>query len=93
MGINSMRGPGFWQLNPAIFKNFLITERVKMEFRAESNNIAHNTRWGNPFGNSAAMPLNPDGSLRNVPDPLRSFMSITSADSFRQFRFGLRLSF
>lgn len=93
MGINSMRGPGFWQLNPAIFKNFLITERVKMEFRAESNNVAHNTRWGNPSGNSAAMLLNPDGSLRNVTNPLQNFMSITSADSFRQFRFGLRLSF
>ena len=93
MGINRMRGPGFWQLNPAIFKSFLITERVKMEFRAESNNVAHNTRWGNPSGSSAAMLLNPDGTLRNVPNPLQNFMSITSADSFRQFRFGLRLSF
>ena len=93
MGINTLRGPGFWQLNPGLFKNFMITERVKMEFRAESTNVAHNTRWGNPNGGSGAMLLNPDGSLRNVPNPLQNFMAITSADSFRQFRLGLRVSF
>lgn len=93
MGINPLYGPGFWQLNPAMFKNFQLTERVKMEFRAESTNLAHNTRWGNPSGNSAAMLLNPDGSLRNVANPLQNFMAITSADSFRQFRLGLRVSF
>ncbi|MBE0656505.1 MAG: hypothetical protein IH602_02385, partial [Bryobacteraceae bacterium] len=87
-------GPGFWQLNPAMFKNFKITERVNMEFRAESNNLAHNTRWSNPNGSSGNMQLNADGSLNtSVTRPLRGFGSITGADSFRQFRFGLRLQF
>ena len=45
------------------------------------------------LGGSAAMLLNPDGSLRNVPNPLQNFMAITGADSFRQFRLGLRVSF
>jgi hypothetical protein len=87
-------GPGFWQLNPAMFKNFHITERVNVEFRAEANNLAHNARWGNPSGSSANMQLNADGSLNtSVTRPLRGFGSITSADSYRQFRFGLRLRF
>ena len=94
MGVNNLHGPGFWQLNPGLFKNFKITEKLNMEFRAEANNIAHNARWSNPSGSSANMRLNPDGSLNtSVANPLNGFMTITGADSFRQFRFGLRLSF
>ena len=87
-------GPGFWQLNPAVFKSFQITERVNAEFRAESTNLAHNARWSNPSGSAGSMQLNSDGSLNtSVTRPLRGFGSITGADSTRQFRFGLRLSF
>ncbi len=87
-------GPGFWQLNPAIFKNFKVTERVNAEFRAESTNLAHNTRWSNPSGSSASQQLNADGSLNtSVTNPLRGFATITGADSTRQFRFGMRVSF
>ncbi|MCC7341990.1 MAG: TonB-dependent receptor [Bryobacterales bacterium] len=94
MGVNAIHGPGFWQLNPGLFKNFKLTEKLNMEFRAEANNIAHNTRWSNPSGSSANMRLNADGSLNtSVANPLNGFMTITGADSFRQFRFGLRLSF
>ncbi|MBI5086220.1 MAG: TonB-dependent receptor [Acidobacteria bacterium] len=94
MGINRLYGPGFWRLDPGLFKNFKITEKVNMEFRAESTNVAHNARWGNPSGSSANMRLNPDGSLNtSVANPLNGFMTITSADSTRQFRFGLRLAF
>ena len=94
MGINRIHGPGFWQFNPGLFKNFKLTEKLNMEFRAEANNIFHNTRWSNPSGSSANMRLNADGSLNtSVSNPLNGFMTITGADSFRQFRFGLRLSF
>ncbi|HEY3444316.1 MAG TPA: carboxypeptidase regulatory-like domain-containing protein [Paludibaculum sp.] len=87
-------GPGFWQLDPALFKSFRITERVNMEFRAESTNVAHNARWNNPSGSSASQQLNADGSLNtSVADPLRGFSTITGATSTRQFRFGLRLAF
>jgi hypothetical protein len=87
-------GPGFWQLNPALFKNFKVTERLNVEFRAESTNLAHNTRWSNPSGASGNMQLNNDGSLNTgVADPLRGFSTITGANSDRQFRFGLRLQF
>lgn len=94
MGINSMRGPGFWRLDPAMFKNFSITERLNLEFRAEATNVTHGSRWSNPSGSSASQRLNSDGTLNtSVADPLRGFMTITGNDSTRQFRFGLRLSF
>ncbi len=87
-------GPGFWQLNPAVFKNFKVTERVNAEFRAEATNLAHNTRWSNPSGSSASQSLNADGSLNtSLAAPLGGFSTITGADSTRQFRFGLRLAF
>jgi hypothetical protein len=93
-GRNILRGPGYWQLNPAIFKNFKIKEKVNAEFRAESTNFTNTPIWGNPNASSASLRLNSDGSLnRSVADPLQNFMSITSATAGRTFRFGLRLAF
>jgi hypothetical protein len=94
MGRNVLRGPGYWQFSPGIYKNFAITERVNAEFRAESTNFTNTPIWANPSAGSASLILNPDGSLnRSVADPVRNFMSITSATTGRQFRFGMRVSF
>ena len=48
MGRNVLRGPGYWQLSPAIYKNFKIKEKVNAEFRAESTNFTNTPIWGNP---------------------------------------------
>ena len=93
-GRNILRGPGYWQLNPAIFKDFKIKEKVNAEFRAESTNFTNTSIWGNPNAGSASLRLNPDGSLnRSVADPLQNFMCITGATAGRTFRFGLRVAF
>jgi hypothetical protein len=93
-GRNILRGPGYWQLSPAIFKNFTIKEKFNAEFRAESTNFTNTPIWGNPSGTSANLRLNPDGTLnRSVADPLQNFMSITGATAGRTFRFGLRVAF
>jgi hypothetical protein len=93
-GWGILRGPGYWRLNPAIFKSFKIKERVSAEFRAEANNITNSPIWNNPNAGSASMRLNPDGSLNtSLPDPLGNFMSITGASTGRDFRFGLRVAF
>jgi hypothetical protein len=94
MGLDALYGPGFWQFNPAVYKKFKVTERVNAEFRAESTNALHASRWGNPSGTSANLKVNPDGSLNTtVANPYNNFMAITSNDNVRQFRFGLRLAF
>ncbi len=93
-GWGILRGPGYWQFHPGIFKNFKIKERVNAEFRAESTNFTNTPIWGNPNAGSASMRLNADGSLNtSIANPLQNFMSITSATAGRQFRFGLRLAF
>jgi outer membrane receptor protein involved in Fe transport len=88
-GRNFLYGPGFWRIDPAIYKEFRLTERIRTEFRAESFNFTNTPRWNNPDSNSASMKLNPDGSIA----ALNNFMTITGASADRQFRFGLRLAF
>jgi hypothetical protein len=94
-GWGILRGPGYWSINPAIYKNFKFRERVNAEFRAESTNFSNTPQFSNPSGSSANMRLNPDGTLNtSLSDPLQNFMCITGTNAAgRQFRFGLRLSF
>src|ERR1035437_7169672 len=47
-GRNILYGPGYWQLSPAIFKDFKIKEKVTAEFRAESTNFTNTPIWGSP---------------------------------------------
>ena len=94
MGRNSLRGPGYAQLSPGIYKNFKVKERVNAELRAEATNISNTPIWGNPGAGAASLRRNPDGSLNTgVADPYQNFMSITGATAGRQFRFGLRVAF
>jgi len=94
-GRNTMRGPGFWNLDLSLFRTFDINERWKLQFKAEAFNVTNTPKFANPSANVAAMALNPDGTIR----ALNNFSSITSTltalatPSERQFRFGLRLSF
>ena len=94
MGRNVLRGPGYWQLSPAIYKNFKIKEKVNAEFRAEATNFTNTPIWSNPNAGAASLRRNADGSLNtSVADPYQNFMSITGASTGRQFRFGLRVAF
>jgi hypothetical protein len=36
---NAFRGPGFWNLDGAMFKTFKFTERVSFQFRFEAYNV------------------------------------------------------
>ncbi|HYO82548.1 MAG TPA: hypothetical protein VES20_14185, partial [Bryobacteraceae bacterium] len=48
VGRNFIYGPSFWQTDMSFFKNFAITERVRVQFRAESFNILNHTNLANP---------------------------------------------
>ena len=62
----------------SLFRRFKITERVGMEFRAESFNLTNTPHFGNPNGNVNSS----------------NFGKITSdAGDPRTFRFGLRIPF
>ena len=89
-GLNSLRGPGVVNLDLGLFREFSATERIKIQFRAESFNATNTPHFNNPGTNVSNLLLNSNGSV----SALRGFAEITSAqDDERQFRFGLRISF
>jgi len=94
MGRNVLYGPGYWRLNPALYKNFKVTERINAEFRAEATNVTNSPIWNNPNAGSGSLRLTAQGSLdTSVTNPTGNFMSITGASTGREFRFGLRVAF
>ncbi len=48
VGRNSLRGPAFFDVDAAIFKNFLFTERWRLQFRAEAFNVENRANFQNP---------------------------------------------
>ena len=56
IGRNSFRGPGAWNLDLGIYKNFTISERQRLQFRAEGYN----------FFNHANLGLNGDNDVSSV---------------------------
>jgi len=76
-GRNILTGPGFKTLDFVLSRVFTITERVSLQFRAESFNIANHPNFQLP------------SQTVNVP----GFGSITSAEAPRQNQFGLKLRF
>ncbi len=84
-GRNILRGPGLVNLDLGLFRQFGVTERVKVQFRAEAFNISNTPHFANPSGNASGT----------------GFLTITSVNSEdndasagpRAVRFGLRVSF
>jgi hypothetical protein len=98
LGRNVLRGPGMINLDLSLFRTFALTERFKMEFKAESFNFSNTPKFANPAANASNMRVNPDGSIQSLGDFMQVTSTITSSyggavSVDRQFRFGLRLSF
>jgi hypothetical protein len=94
-GFNSLRGPGIVNLDAGLFREFGLTERWRVQFRAEAFNSTNTPHFGNPGANVSNLQLNADGTVR----ALGGFTEITSlantgrdGQDERVFRFGLRLS-
>jgi hypothetical protein len=50
LGRNAVRGPGFVNFDLGAFKNFAITERVRLQYRSEFFNAFNNVNFSNPGG-------------------------------------------
>jgi hypothetical protein len=48
LGRDTINGPGFDQLNFTVAKNFALTERMKLQFRAEFFNLFNHAQFGLP---------------------------------------------
>ncbi|MBM3740583.1 MAG: TonB-dependent receptor [Acidobacteria bacterium] len=74
---NIIYNPGFQNWNISLFKNFRVTERVNVQFRADGFNYPNHPNWSGADGgpNSA------------------TFGKVTGKGSERNLQFGLRLGF
>ena len=45
---NPISGPGYWNVDASLFRNFNITERWRLQFRAQALSIKNTPQWGNP---------------------------------------------
>jgi Carboxypeptidase regulatory-like domain len=90
---NFIYGPGFQNHNIGIFKTFLITERHRLQFRAEAFNWLNHPNWGGANGTGT---YNPNaGTAGGIGlNPLdANFGKITTKGSERQLQFALRYQF
>jgi hypothetical protein len=78
VGRNSLRGPGYASLDIALFRNIPITERFRLQFRAESFNLLNRANFNNP--NATVTAGVNFGKIQSALDP-------------RVFQFGLKLLF
>jgi hypothetical protein len=54
MAKGTLRGPGLFNTDAAVHKNFPIKERVTLQFRAEYFNLFNHSNFINPFNSNAA---------------------------------------
>jgi hypothetical protein len=76
-GLNTLRGPGFFNLDMALFKNFRIFEHLSSQFRAEAFNFINHPNLNDP----------------NVIPTNGSFGYITSKTGNRNLQLGIKFIF
>jgi outer membrane receptor protein involved in Fe transport len=95
-GFNSMRGPGYVNVDMSVFRDFSLGGSRELQFRLEIFNLTNTPHFGQPNGNVSNLQLNPDGTIRS----LGGFSTITSTANTgregideRLIRLGLRFGF
>ena len=86
LGKNTARGPGLWQVDPALSKRTKLSERADLNFRAEIFNVFNRAQYGDPvalFSNTA--------QFGTIITPVNA--GATGSGTPRQIQLMLRLSF
>jgi hypothetical protein len=102
-GFNTLYSPGTVNLDFGLFREFKITEGIKLQFRAEAFNATNTPHFNAPGSNASSPSRDTAGNIlldANGRPRLNGFMEITGVRSYgregideRVFRFGLRLGF
>jgi hypothetical protein len=96
---NAFRGPGGWNLDLAMTKSFTLTERLKLQFRAEGFNILnHHNMYVNGFINDQTNFLDASGNnapvvIQGKKGGLGALANNGNHDERRFGQFALRLNF
>jgi hypothetical protein len=84
-GRNLVRGPGLWQTDVGLTKQFQPVENVALRFRGEVFNIFNRAQYGNPIGNVS------DPNFGRITSLVNS--GATGTGTPRQIQFSVRVSF
>jgi len=79
-GRDIVRGPGFSNMDFALFKNFPVTERIKGQFRVQAYNLTNTPHFSNPLDT-------------NLKDKKIGQITTVLTNSWRQVELGLRFTF
>ncbi len=90
---NQFYGPGLTVEDFGLFKDFAVTERFKLELRAQAYNLLNTPQFTNPDGNISNGVQNADGTYSTGPG--KSFGSVSGVRqlSQRQLEFAARINF
>jgi hypothetical protein len=86
---NAFRGPGFWNINFVIAKNFKLTERFNMQFRSEFYNAFNHSNYYIQTGNLDVE----DGTGVTAIQTQKGVPPGTIPNERRNIQFGLKLNF
>ncbi|WP_321475568.1 TonB-dependent receptor domain-containing protein [uncultured Paludibaculum sp.] len=88
-GRNLIRGPGIFNMDASIFRNFKMTERFGLQVRMEMFGVTNTPQFNNPGATVSSMTLTSDGAVR----ALNGYTEITGASGERQIRFAAKFTF
>lgn len=87
-GRNSLRGPGFFELDLGLFRNFLIKEKYNVQFRAESFALTNSPIFANPNANVSTV-----SNFGQVTSLAVAANGVTNGGGYRIIRLALKFSF
>jgi Carboxypeptidase regulatory-like domain/TonB dependent receptor len=91
LGRYAARGPGFFELDTALQKKFLLTEWIGLNFRAEVFNLFNRAIYANPSSNLGSDPTAPAASFGRITSLLNT--DAVGTGTPREFQFAVRLTF
>jgi hypothetical protein len=87
-GRNIVRGPGFFNLDASVFRDFQIRENIKLQFRTEAYGLTNTPQFANPSATVSNATFS-GGVITNY----NGYDTISSSSGDRQIRFALKLIF
>ncbi len=96
-GRNAVRGPNFWNLDSGLLKTFDLTERFKLQFRAEIFNVLNHPNFENPRNASVGSPTITSSNFGTVCCSTAAVQSSSQVNPIgepqRVIQLGLKLNF
>lgn len=96
-GRNAVRGPNFWNVDSGILKNFGITERFRLQFRAEIFNVLNHPNFSNPRNATIGSPTLTSSNFGRTCCSTAAVQSSSQVNPIgepsRVIQLGLKLSF